>query len=203
MTIKRLHRSQPYFATIERSRFIGQTFRISDEQAFADIHHDLAARYPGCSHIAWAFRLDLRRERASDGGEPHGTAGPPILYIIQKHALVETAIAVVRYYGGIPLGRGGLIRAYEGAAFGALSESRWEVATPAFRVPLALTYADHARLAALGDRLGVGRDETFGRLVECTFHCPESLWPEFSARVAAVIGRAPARADPETIWRPE
>jgi putative IMPACT (imprinted ancient) family translation regulator len=200
MTMKRLDQSRPHVVVVERSRFIGQTFAITDEQRFADIHDDFAHRHPGHSHIAWAYRVGPGRERASDGGEPQGTAGLPILYIIQKQDCIETGIAVVRYFGGIKLGRGGLIRAYERAAQGALAESLWQVAIPAFRVQMPLSYPDHAALAPLLDRMGVRHEERFGARVHCTFHCPEPVWAEFARRVSAQTGQKLPRPVPETLW---
>lgn len=203
MTMKRLDRSRPYLETIERSRFIGQAFRISHERDLATIQGDLQTRYPDCSHLAWAYRLDPGHERASDDGEPQGTAGLPILYIIQKHALVETGVAVVRYFGGIKLGRGGLIRAYERTALGALGESRFEVAIAALRITLRLSYPDYAVLAPRWDRLDIGHQDVFGAIVECTLHCPAPQWPDLASRLASVTGMLPGKPDPETIWRPE
>lgn len=71
------------------------------------------------THHCWAFRLRVEegiRDRSSDAGEPSGTAGRPILQAIEDTALVDSAVVVVRYYGGVKLGTGGLARAYRDAA---------------------------------------------------------------------------------------
>lgn len=80
---------------------------------------DLAAHHPQASHIVYAWRIQTPqglRERAFDAGEPSGTAGRPILKHLQGNNLINLCLAVIRYFGGIKLGAGGLARAYGHAA---------------------------------------------------------------------------------------
>lgn len=97
---------------VEKSRFIGHAVPIaSAEEALARIG-TLQKKYWDASHNAWAYIADPNSQRFSDDGEPRGTAGVPILEILKKEGLTYAAIVVTRYFGGVKLGAGGLIRAY-------------------------------------------------------------------------------------------
>jgi uncharacterized YigZ family protein len=102
---------------IERSEFLGVAFSIeSDEQFFEELTR-VQKRYFDATHHCWAFRLFANsRARSSDAGEPSGTAGKPILGAIEGAALHDLGVIVVRWYGGIKLGTGGLSRAYRETA---------------------------------------------------------------------------------------
>ena len=106
---------------IERSDFLGIAFPIASEDEF---FAELAATQKKCfdaTHHCWAFRLFAEsRSRSSDAGEPSGTAGKPILAAIEGAALHDLGVIVVRWYGGIKLGTGGLSRAYRETAAAAL-----------------------------------------------------------------------------------
>jgi len=102
---------------IERSEFLGIAFPITtDEGFFAELER-MQKRHFDATHHCWAFRLFAGvRSRSSDAGEPSGTAGKPILAAIEGAALHDLGVIVVRWYGGIKLGTGGLSRAYRDTA---------------------------------------------------------------------------------------
>lgn len=83
---------------------------------------DLRARHPTATHVCWAL-LAGGQSGMSDDGEPSGTAGRPILEVLRHHDLDGVLAAVVRYYGGVKLGAGGLVRAYTDAIAGALKDA--------------------------------------------------------------------------------
>ncbi len=98
---------------IERSDFLGIAFPVtSEEEFFAELQR-IEKKHFDATHHCWAFRL-RERERSSDAGEPSGTAGKPILAAIGS--LEEVGVVVVRWYGGVKLGTGGLSRAYRETA---------------------------------------------------------------------------------------
>lgn len=104
---------------IQRSEFIGISFPIESENDFHHALEALAKEMYDATHHCWAFRLreeDEVRQRSADAGEPSGTAGRPILQALEDADLLDSAVVVVRYYGGVKLGTGGLARAYRGAA---------------------------------------------------------------------------------------
>jgi len=110
---------------IERSEFLGIAFPVSSEEAFFAELERVSRKYFDATHHCWAFRLfDAQRARSSDAGEPSGTAGKPILAAIEGSALWDVGVIVVRWYGGVKLGTGGLSRAYRETAAATLSAAQ-------------------------------------------------------------------------------
>jgi uncharacterized YigZ family protein len=102
---------------IERSEFLGLAMPIATEEAFFETLRQIEKRYFDATHHCWAFRLfDPPRMRSSDAGEPAGTAGKPILSAIEGADLFDVGVVVVRWFGGVKLGTGGLSRAYRETA---------------------------------------------------------------------------------------
>ncbi len=113
--------------TITKSRFIAWAAQCETEQAVGAFLRAIAAQHQSAHHLAYAFRikiLDGVVPRFSDAGEPNGTAGKPILQMLEGRDLINVCIAVIRYYGGINLGTGGLARAYGGTAKMALEAAQ-------------------------------------------------------------------------------
>ena len=109
--------------TVKHSKFIAFCSVVTtDDEAEAFIK-SIKKRYADATHAPYAYILGERadRSRASDDGEPSGTSGVPILETIKNNGLTNTVVVVVRYFGGIKLGTGGLARAYSDAALAALS----------------------------------------------------------------------------------
>ena len=108
----------------KRSRFIGQLFPVeSEEEARACIERVKKKHYDA-RHNCWCYRLrEGGAERYSDDGEPQGTAGQPMLNVFQREDVWNVCCVVTRYFGGILLGAGGLVRAYTQAAKDALDAS--------------------------------------------------------------------------------
>jgi uncharacterized YigZ family protein len=100
---------------------------------------DLKQRYPDASHICWAYKLGVQY-RFSDDGEPSGTAGAPIFRSLETSGLEGVAVAVVRYYGGINLGAGGLARAYGGTAAECLRSAKKLEVHPRCAVQIAVPF---------------------------------------------------------------
>jgi len=135
---------------IRRSRFLAHAAPVADEaaaKAFVEAQSDADA-----THNCWAWRIGARY-RFSDDGEPSGTAGKPILQAIDGQDLDGTAVVVTRWFGGILLGGGGLVRAYGGTAAACLRTARKRVITPTRAALVDCPFADlallKARLAAI------------------------------------------------------
>jgi uncharacterized YigZ family protein len=121
--------SAEYRQKIDRSEFLGIAFPVETEEAFFAELAALTKRYYDATHLCWAFRLFANgdiRSRSADAGEPSGTAGKPILSAIEGADLYDTAVIVVRWYGGVKLGTGGLSRAYRETAAEALRSASIE-----------------------------------------------------------------------------
>lgn len=102
---------------IERSEFLGIAFHVESEDEFFAALKQYEKQYFDATHHCWAFRLFANdRARSSDAGEPSGTAGRPILGAIESADLFDAGVVVVRWYGGVKLGTGGLSRAYRESA---------------------------------------------------------------------------------------
>jgi uncharacterized YigZ family protein len=116
----------PSFSQIKvnGSRFIAQVIHIQDQKQAEKKYLDICKKFYDATHNCFAYRISNIEFRYSDDGEPKGTAGYPILKVLQGHRLFQTLIVVTRYFGGKKLGPGGLVRAYSEAAKCALSEAR-------------------------------------------------------------------------------
>lgn len=114
-----------YEKVIERSRFIANAAHAADEEEARVFVAKIRAQHSLATHNCYAFVADKTGNllRFSDDGEPQGTAGMPILEVLRSKKLFETAVVVTRYFGGIKLGAGGLVRAYAGTAAEALAQA--------------------------------------------------------------------------------
>lgn len=110
---------------IQKSRFIGYAKRVESEKEAQDFIHSIKKKHYDATHNCSAYLIGDHDEiqKANDDGEPGGTAGVPILEVIKKKDLKYTVIVVTRYFGGIKLGAGGLIRAYSAAASQVIDET--------------------------------------------------------------------------------
>ncbi|HSP34846.1 MAG TPA: YigZ family protein [Thermoanaerobaculia bacterium] len=109
---------------IERSEFLGLAFDVASDDAFFAALKAIEKEHFDATHHCWAFRLFDGRQRSSDAGEPSGTAGKPILSAIEGADLSDAAVVVVRWFGGVKLGTGGLSRAYRETAAQTLAGSK-------------------------------------------------------------------------------
>ncbi|GAB2026700.1 YigZ family protein [Lactovum odontotermitis] len=109
---------------IKKSRFICQLKRVKSEDEARDFISAVKKQHYKANHNCSAFVLGNKQEiqRTSDDGEPSGTAGVPMLEVLKKREITDVCAVVTRYFGGVKLGAGGLIRAYAGAVAQALDE---------------------------------------------------------------------------------
>lgn len=169
--------------TIKRSRFIGCVEAVPDRAAAVARVAALWAEHPGATHVCWALMAG-GQSAAHDDGEPGGTAGRPMLEVLRHQDLDGVLATVVRYYGGTPLGAGGLMRAYTDSVAQALLQA---VKVPVIRLttlrcalPYALEGWLRRELPAHGAQL---LDVSHGEGVTATLQVPESNAPALVARV--------------------
>ncbi|MEV0535319.1 YigZ family protein [Kitasatospora sp. NPDC050463] len=129
---------------IKKSRFICHLARVTDEDEAQAFIAGIRKQYWDARHNCTAFVVgdEQRRERSSDDGEPGGTAGVPMLEVLRRRGLTDTVAVVTRYFGGIKLGAGGLVRAYGSAVSAAVDEVGLLERRP---VALLAVAADHTR----------------------------------------------------------
>lgn len=162
--------------TINKSRFIASAEYCADERAVALMLRRLASQHSHAHHLAFAYKLrglEGLLQRFHDAGEPSGTAGKPIMQYLEGHDLINACVAVVRYYGGINLGTGGLARAYGGTAKLAIEAARLAPFVEMRQIRLVL---DYARLDSftrdLGRVNGEILDKDFGERVTIVASVP-------------------------------
>lgn len=135
--------SQAIEDTIKKSRFIGVVIPCSTEREAMEHLHRLHLEHANASHIAYAYRLKTKQGfvyRFHDAGEPAGTAGKPIFQHLEGRNLINALVAVIRYFGGIKLGAGGLTRAYGNTAKKAIDAADLSDYIEWVKVPLTLDY---------------------------------------------------------------
>lgn len=135
---------------VRRSRFRAVLRRVDDEAAARALVDELRRAHHDARHHCSAFIVGPApsTERSNDDGEPSGTAGGPMLEVLRGHGLSDVAIVVVRWFGGIKLGTGGLARAYADAVQQALAEAPLVDRHELGRYDLALSHADAGRVEA-------------------------------------------------------
>jgi uncharacterized YigZ family protein len=172
-----------YEEVIRRSRFIANAARVRSQAETLDFFESIAD--PQASHNCWAWRIDYQY-RFNDEGEPSGTAGKPILAAIEGRDLDQVMIVVTRYFGGIKLGVGGLVRAYGGCAAKCLDRARIIELSPKADCVLAVDFALASTVHQLLERFGADkRGETFkGNGLELRLSIVENRLEEFSEAVA-------------------
>jgi len=100
----------------KKSRFFGIIYHVETVEEINSILENVRVEYPNATHYTYAYILDDSLQKYSDDGEPNRTAGYPILEVIKNNSLNDCLIIVIRYFGGILLGTGGLVRAYSHTA---------------------------------------------------------------------------------------
>lgn len=118
---KTLHKFGSDEYIVEKSTFIGYAKPINTEEEAIDFVNEIKKKHKDATHNVWAYTVgkNMNIQRYSDDGEPQGTAGIPTLEVIKKEDLRDVVVVVTRYFGGVKLGAGGLVRAYtKGAKIG-------------------------------------------------------------------------------------
>ena len=168
----------------KKSRFIGRIWPVeTEEEALARIQ-EMKKKHYDATHNCWAYIIRDGAVRFSDDGEPGGTAGMPMLQVLQREGLYNAVCVVTRYFGGILLGAGGLVRAYtKGAkiAVDAAGKSMKRVWTVLY-VPCPYSFYERVRLEAEAFG-GIVHKADFGAEVELELLFPEAKTQEFLDRL--------------------
>ena len=180
------------------SRFLAVIAPAADESAAQRVLGALEEEHPNATHHCWAWRLGQPpKERSSDAGEPSGTAGVPILQVLRGTELSDVVAVVVRWFGGTRLGKGGLARAYAGAAREAVAVLQVGRRVPTVRRRLELPYE---RLGAVKRLIRPPEvellDESYAEAVRLELRIHASQVEEVEAALANLgleIGAGPGR----------
>ncbi len=160
--------------TESRSRFIGFAKPIKSEEEALAFVNALKKQYWDAKHHVYAYVLrDARISRSTDDGEPQGTAGVPVLDVLQKQGLTDCVVVVIRYFGGILLGAGGLVRAYSKGASIAVQAAGVLERRVCSVGEVRCSYGEYGRVQPLVAEFGgVVDDSEFAEEVTLHFHLP-------------------------------
>lgn len=145
----------------KRSRFIGTIIPVQNESEAQAVLEEFRTKYWDATHNCFAYVTEKGRlSRFSDDGEPHGTAGKPILDVINGSSLVNVIVVVTRYFGGVLLGTGGLVHAYSKSARDVVSAAQIIEMVECAVYNIVCEYTDHAKLVKLLQDCGASIEET-------------------------------------------
>lgn len=184
--------------TEKKSIFIGNAARVETEDEAIAFVKKIKARYPDAKHNVYAYILrENNLSRFTDDGEPHGTAGMPVLNVLRGRELVDCAVVVTRYFGGVLLGTGGLVRAYtEGALLAVNAAGKVEM-TPCALVKTESDYTDYQKIRYAVTKMGgEEKDTVYGTGVTAYFNLPFGLAQQACVSVSE---QTSARATAEVI----
>ena len=174
--------------TEKRSRFLGHVWRVESEAEARARIEEMKKRHYDARHNCWCYLLQEGGVvRYSDDGEPQGTAGQPMLNVFQREGVENVCCVVTRYFGGVLLGAGGLVRAYTQSAKDALDAAGVSVVRRWVAMEVPCTYAQfegmRREVAAFS---GVVEQVDYGADVVLSVLLPEERAEEFSARILDV-----------------
>lgn len=130
---------------IKNSKFITLLYKINNNFNLEEILNEVKIKYPKATHYCYAYRL-IDKEKSSDDGEPGGTAGLPMLNVLIKEDIVNVLAITVRYFGGIKLGAGGLVRAYTKSLTTALNNDNYNYLINGYLIEINEDYSNQKQL---------------------------------------------------------
>ena len=153
-----------------KSRFYGFVTRIQDEQDVIEFRHGIMRDIPDARHYCSAYRIQRTGvDHYSDAKEPHGTAGMPILNVLQHRELQDVVCVVARIFGGTLLGKGGLVHAYSQAAAEAVDAATIVRCIPCRELSVSVEYAQYDALIARLAQMGIApKDVSYAQDVTLT-----------------------------------
>ena len=192
----------------KRSRFLGHVWPVdSEEEARARIE-ETRKRHYDARHNCWCYIIKDGPVRYSDDGEPQGTAGQPMLNVFQREGVVNVCCVVTRYFGGILLGAGGLVRAYTQSARGAWDAAGSWVGRRWVEVLLPCSYSQYERVKLETESLGgVVAETDYGADIVLTALLPEERAEACLSRIrdltaGTVEGMTAGERFQAVPWRP-
>lgn len=169
----------------KRSRFIGYIKPVTTKEEAVEYINSIKSKHWDATHNVYAYVLrDGQTRRYSDDGEPQGTAGIPVLDVLIKENVVDCVVVATRYFGGILLGGGGLVRAYSHTAKIAVDAGGVITMRLCSLMSVKCDYTFYGRLNSLIPEFGGVIDDTvFEEDVKIKFHLPADVEGEFNAKL--------------------
>ena len=173
----------------KRSRFIGLLQPVVTAEQANERLQAVRAQHYDARHTVFAYRLHNGQVRCSDDGEPQGSAGGPVLHVLEKENLEDCLISVTRYFGGILLGTGGLARAYSQAASLAVRTAKIVVMQPCVSAQLICSYQQYGRIQSLvAEEGGAVTDTVFEADVTLSFFLLQEREARFRKALTDLTG---------------
>ncbi|MCH5195658.1 MAG: YigZ family protein [Oscillospiraceae bacterium] len=168
----------------KKSEFIGYLSPVENEEEAVGFIEEIRAMHRKARHNCYAYILKDGGARHSDDGEPQGTAGVPIYEVLQKEGLSGVCCVVTRYFGGVLLGAGGLVRAYTKAASDAVSAAKIKEMALAVKAEISVEYPLYGKLAKIFEECGAKTvDEKFEDSVKIMVYVREQFSEELKERL--------------------
>lgn len=176
----------------KRSRFIGSAAPVTSEKEALDFIAQKKAEYWDANHNVYAYILrEGNIQRFSDDGEPQGTAGIPVLEVIKKGNITDVVVVVTRYFGGILLGAGGLVRAYSHGAKIGVEAAEIKHMRPAYTVELDTDYSLYGKIAYILPKYHIQEQKNdFGVSVRMQFNIAAELFERFKKELTDITNGA-------------
>jgi len=178
----------------KKSRFIANVYHVTNEEEVMLHLAELRKKYYDARHNCYAYILGKQGEtlKSSDDGEPQGTAGHPILSVLQGSEVTECLIVVTRYFGGTLLGTGGLVRSYTKAAQAGLADAEIILKQPARLLQITTDYSDLGKLQYWFGTAGLTpKNIEYGAEVRIFLPVPEDILEKTGEKVTDITqGRA-------------
>ena len=185
--MKRVHKDGSAQITEKKSRFIGDVYNIENEEDALYYINETKKKYWDARHHCYAYIIGNNNEikRFSDDGEPSGTAGKPILDVLDKSGIANCLIIVTRYFGGTLLGTGGLIRAYSEAAKSGIEASGIMEVKKGIQAQIDADYNSFGKIQYMCmERNIIITDTEYGENVHINMIIEESEYAHFQKAVA-------------------
>lgn len=170
---------------VKKSRFIGHIMPVKTQEQALEFIAAVSKKHWNATHNVYAYIIrDTGVKRYSDDGEPQGTAGIPVLDVLEKSGLTDCAVVVTRYFGGIMLGAGGLVRAYSHSASIAVAAGGIVTRSMCARLKVTCDYYFYGKLSSLvPENGGIIEDTVFEDNVTVFFRMPLESADSFNARL--------------------
>ena len=189
--------------TVEKSVFMGHAKPVATEEEAREFIDEMKQKYKDATHNVWAYTIGetMNIQRYSDDGEPQGTAGIPTLEVIKKEDLRNVAVVVTRYFGGIKLGAGGLVRAYTKGAKIGLDAAKIVEKNPFIEVHISVDYTLLGKIQnELANREYTVKDIEYTDSVNIIVYCEAERLEELKSLITEITSATAVISEKEEFY---
>ena len=189
MNITTIKQNSSYTEIINKSKFIAYSFCLQSFEQIDTFLQEIKQKYADATHICYAYKF-FGNEKAVDNGEPQGTAGKPILECIKKQNLSNVLVVVVRYFGGIKLGAGGLTRAYGNLAQKVIAISDTKQIFECKKIEFCLPITESKKLTYLSNMYDIFEPKfEYGQVIKITLYCQTNQVEQTTQKIENIFSQ--------------